>query len=325
MPLFFVHIPKTAGTSFRQGAERYFSPERIVYDYGEDSETTSALVTQTLYADQPDFWQFKRALFAESPAMLGGHVSIARFASLLGVGSTLTFLRDPLQRTASEYAHFVRHMNYKGSFREFYSRPAMHNRHRKLLRGVNIEAIGLVGLTERYSESLEMLNSHFGTRIPRRKDNRGKPRLQAEHKLDKEDVAELTRLNKRDIALYQQAAALFDTRYTMFKANQPWAHARLVEASVQRISGWAWWQGGRDQCLRDEPVEVELWVNGELIGTVRSVELLPKLCHMLPPRGGYVGFHLPVKLSPGDQVQCRVASTGQWFPPSPRRVIKPST
>ncbi|MGS2744295.1 hypothetical protein ACU6TU_12000 [Halomonas sp. LS-001] len=321
MPLFFIHIPKTAGTSFRLGAEAYFSRERIVYDYGPDSDETSSLVQASLYVDQPDFWQFRQALFAENPAMVAGHVSAGRFVSLLGVENTVAFVREPLQRIASEYGHFVRNMNYQGSFREFYSRPAMHNRQRKALQGVNIEALGLLGVTERYSESLEMLNARFVTCISRREDNQGKEGLKAEHRLNQEDITELQRLNQQDMTLYQNALALFDARYQMFKANLPWAHARLAEANTHRVSGWAWWAGSHESDKRDEPLDIEIWVNDELVSTVRALEFRKDLCRVLPPRGGYVGFHLPMKLSPRDQVQCRVASTGQWFPLSPRRVL----
>ncbi|MGY4877589.1 hypothetical protein ACLUEY_06840 [Vreelandella aquamarina] len=320
MHLLFVHIPKTAGTSFRLGAEQYFSRERIVYDYGPNSDETSSLVQKLLYVDQPDFWQFRQALLAKNPAMVAGHVPAARFVSLFGVENTIAFAREPLQRIASEYAHFVRHMNYQGSFREFYSQPSMHNRQRRALQGMNLEAFGLLGVTERYSESLDMLNARFATCIPRREDNQGKEELKAEHRLDQEDVTELQRLNHRDIVLYQNALALFDSRYAMFKANQPWVHARLVEANTHRVSGWAWWAGNRDA-----PLEVEIWMNGELSSTVLAVEFRKELCRLLPPRGGYVGFHLPMKLSPRDQVQCRVAETGQWFPPTPKRVKEKST
>tara|TARA_R110002020_G_scaffold129006_6_gene289070 strand:+ start:1885 stop:2790 length:906 start_codon:yes stop_codon:yes gene_type:complete len=295
------------------GAEKYFSPERIVYDYGPKSEVTSPLVKEHLYVDQPDFWQFRQAL--DNPAMVVGHVPIGRFVSLWGAGKTVTFLREPLQRIASEYAHFVRHKDYQRSFKEFYSAPTMCNRQRRILYGVNLEAIGLIGLTERYAESLEMLNDQFSIRIPEREDNQGKHRLEDKYEFDEENLVELRKLNRRDIELYQYASALFDSRYEMFKSNQPWAHACLVEATTEGVNGWAWWADERDV-----PLEVELWVNGELTSTVRAVEFRQELCRLLPPRGGYVGFNLPVKLSPLDTVQCRVAATGQRFPPSPRRI-----
>ncbi|WP_311950696.1 sulfotransferase family 2 domain-containing protein [Halomonas piscis] len=318
MPLFFVHIPKTAGTSFRLGAERYFGRERIVYDYGKDSPATSPLTVETLYEGCKDFWCFKSLCQRKRASMVGGHVNAGRFVSLFGVGQTLTFLRDPLQRMASEYAHFVRHYEYKGSFHDFYSRPIMHNRQSKILHGVDVEAIGFVGLTERYGESLAVLNTRYSIDIPQREDNLGRKRLEAKHEISVEDEAELQRLNKRDIRLYDQAAELFDQRYRLFQEGKPWAHVRLVEVKPQRVAGWAWWAGGSD-----ERVLVEVWVNGKHLETVAAVDLRPGLCRLLPPRGGYVGFHLPVKLKPGDRVQCRVERTGQWFPLKPRRVPKP--
>ncbi|MCP1304864.1 hypothetical protein BIS09_13580 [Halomonas sp. R1t8] len=318
MPLFFVHIPKTAGTSFRLGAEQAFGKALIAYDYGRGSAETSDIVKNHLYHSPADFWQFGQARLRQETALVGGHVNIGRFVSLFGVGQTLTFLREPLQRMASEYAHFVRHYEYKGSFHDFYSRPIMHNRQSKILHGVDVEAVGFVGLTERYVDSLDLINARYGIEIPQREDNRGKKSVEAVHEISAEDQAELTRLNKQDIDLYQRAVELFDVRYRCFQKGMPWAHARIQEANVQRIAGWAWWAEESD-----DPVTVEVWANGKLLDAVTAVELRPGLCRLLPPRGGYVGFHLPVKLRPGDQVQCRVANSGQWFPLKPRRVPKP--
>lgn len=317
MPLFFVHIPKTAGTSFRIGAEQYFRKENIVYDYGKDSDTTSEIARQHLYASTPDFWAFGRACAAGDASLVGGHVGISKFVSLFGVANTITFLREPLERMASEYEHFVRNYGYKGSFQDFYSRPVMHNRQNKILHGVDIEAIGMLGLTERYKESLKVLNARYGIAIPLREDNRGRRALRERHELSEEDMAEFKQLNTRDFELYKRVVALVEARLAMFDAGKPWAHARLVETSASRVAGWAWWSGGSD-----EPVEVEIWINEELADTVLALERRPGLCHLRPPRGGYVGFHLPVELQWGDKVRCRVAGTGQWFPAGKAEIFR---
>lgn len=320
MPLFFVHIPKTAGTSFRLGAEQMFGKSHIVYDYGKASPETSEIAQAWLYRQRPDYWAFGEAVRQSQAAMVAGHVSIGRFVSLCNVGNTLTFLREPLQRMASEYAHFVRHHDYKGSFRDFYSRPVMHNRQSKILHGVDVEAVGFLGLTERYADSLIMLNTRYGIAIPSREDNKGKKRLEAAHELSAEDKAELTQLNKRDIALYKKAEALFEQRYGLHEAGKPWAHARLVEHTTQRIAGWAWWE-----TQNHEPVEVEVWVNDKKVKCLSAVDLRPGLCRLRPPRGGYVGFHASVTLKAGDSVQCRVVQTGQRFPLKPAKVAEPNT
>src|SRR5690606_18237349 len=156
---------------------------------------TAPLVSDLLYQEVPDFWGFRRQCERSQAAMVGGHVNADRFVSLFGIGHTLTFLREPLPRIASDYAHFVRHYNYKGSFRDFYSRPVMQNRQSRFLQGVDLEAVGLLGLTERYGESLELLNAHFGTAIPLRQDNRGTGSLAPLDALSAEERAELTQLN----------------------------------------------------------------------------------------------------------------------------------
>src|SRR5690625_2882610 len=191
----------------------------------------------------------------------------------------------------------------------------MQNRQSKFLHGVDLEAIGFIGLTECYDKSIEMLNRRFGVDIPLRRDNRGKRSLDAVRALSLQERAELEQLNERDIALYKRAAALFEARRRAFQDDDPWAHARLVDVGPQRVAGWAWWAGEGD-----EPVKVEVLVNDEAVGQEPAVHLRPNLSRLLPPRGGYVGFHLPLKLSPGDRVQCRVAATGQCFPLKPRRV-----
>ena len=40
-PLFFIHISKTAGSSFRVAAERYFGKEHVFYDYGPKANETN--------------------------------------------------------------------------------------------------------------------------------------------------------------------------------------------------------------------------------------------------------------------------------------------
>jgi hypothetical protein len=255
--------------------------------------------------------------------MVGGHVSISRFVSLFGVGKTMTFLREPLQRMVSEHAHFVRHNGYQGSFRDFFTRPMSHNRQRAILHGVPPEAIGFLGLTERYPEGLELLNEHFAIQIPHRQDNRGKASVAAAHEVNAEDEAEFWRINRQELSFYRRCKALFDTRMGLHRDGLPYAHAAMIEASAQRVVGWAWWPASNGNDESDEPVEVEVLVNDERRASLLATELRSELCRLLPPRGGYVGFHLPVKLKPGDRVQCRVASTGQCFPPRYRRVPKP--
>jgi hypothetical protein len=315
LPLFFVHIPKTAGTSFRLGAEEFFGKARIVYDYGVTAPQTDPLVRAALYQERQDFWALRQACERQGAAMIAGHVGARRFASLFGVARTITFLRNPVQRVASEYVHLIDRGRYKGSFRDFFSRPAMHNRLSKVMSGIDQEAFGFVGLTERYPETIEMLNQRYDVGIRVRQDNRRDESRALMQQLSSGELEELVRLNKQDLRLFEMASDLFEARLDLFRRGETWSHARLTSSTSRGLSGYAWWAANRD-----EPVEVEVWINGEAREQVAAVELRPDLCHLLPPRGGYVGFRLPIKLSPGDRVQCRVVPTGQWFPLKPQQV-----
>ena len=48
-PIIYLHIPKTAGTSFRMSAEQYFGPDQVLNDYGEESPNTSEDIRAVSY------------------------------------------------------------------------------------------------------------------------------------------------------------------------------------------------------------------------------------------------------------------------------------
>lgn len=310
--LFFVHVPKTAGTSFRQAVKESFDPDEVLEDYGVQSPSTSALIAEMLYEEPVDFWRFISTCKDRGVRYIGGHVPCARFLSVFGATAMVTFLRDPLQRIASEYSHFVRRKGYEGSFRDFYDRPLMQDRQSKLLRGVDLEAIGMLGITERYADGLVEINSGWRLDMALRSDNVGRERPDVPHAIDPADQERLEFLNQRDIALYQHVAALFDERRALSQAGHTWAHARMTELKPQRVVGWAWWSDADDR-----PVEVEVWVDGACTARTVAVDFRPGLCNWKPPRGGYVGFQVRIRLKPGQRVQCRVAATGQYFPLAP--------
>jgi hypothetical protein len=317
-PIYFVHIPKTAGTSFRLGVEQSLGRDAIAYNYGPASSETSDLVKNLVHGDEGDLWSFYRACIDLGIRFVGGHVGIGAFVSGFQVMHTVTFVRDPLQRIVSEYKHFVRHLEYKGDFREFYSKPVMQNRQSNLLKAVPLHSIGLIGISEHYEKSLKLINDKFGLSISVREDNRAdsfvdSPLLE----IGEEDVAMLKQLNQGDIHFYKQCVELFETRISFFEAGIEFCHAHVQQATVQAVSGWAWWQDGSAK-----PVEIEVLVNGESKSIKSATALSRELCWLRPPRGAHVVFSFPNVAKEGDAVQCRVFKTGQLFPSQPIIVTK---
>lgn len=301
----FVHIPKTAGTSFRLAAEQVFGKHRIAYDYHEKAEQTSSVVRKHVYSKAPDLWALHEDCVTQNIKMLGGHVRAEKFIPLCGVNNTVTFLRDPAQRLASEYQHFLRHGNFSGSFREFYCLPRMQNRLSKILAKVPLEAIGFVGLTEHYNDCLRMLDHSLCVQFPRREDNLGTGAVGLAHSISEEDAQAIEELNDKDMRLFRQARQLHKQRLEVFEGGHAWVHGLVAEASPQKVAGWAWYDVG------DNPVELVLKVNGELIENTRAVSFWAPLARLMTPRGGFVGFEFSGPFTANDTVECVVDKTGQ--------------
>jgi hypothetical protein len=317
-PIFFTHIPKTAGTSFRLGVEDYLGQKSIIYDYGLKAKETSKLVRELMYGDASDLWCLYKECHKQEIRFVGGHVGIGRFVSGFKIGNSVTFVREPLQRVVSEFKHFVRHYGYEGTMMDFCTRPVMQNRHSKLLEAVPLEAIGIIGLTERYEESIELVNARFSWSVAVRADNKSHDHADNKtHQLSESEEKELRQLNQKDIALYRQCTKLFDTRYKLYQSGLRFCHARIQQSSVQNVTGWAWWEDGSDK-----PVEVELLLNGEPAKKKLATDLRPGLCRLYPPRGGHVGFSFSKAAKEGDTVQCRISETGQCFPSKPISITK---
>ena len=146
--IYFVHIPKTAGTSFRVAVENYVGNRFVSRDYGKSSPTTTKDVAIEIYKNI-DYFSFHEQFEHNNKKFCTGHYPVKRYINIFGCTNVVTFIREPLQRIYSEYRHFVRQHEYKGSFKEFYREDRLINRHHKLLGGPPLESIGLIGLTEK--------------------------------------------------------------------------------------------------------------------------------------------------------------------------------
>jgi len=218
--IFFLHLPKTGGVSFRNECVRYFGPERSVTLYGRDNRTTSAVARNLYFVPEHDL---RDGEVRES--RLVNHIrthdvdffsthDFRAFLEYFDPAEMVTFVRDPVDRMISHYNFFnLMKKKISGSFEEFYRNPDYHNYQAKLLKDVEISRLGMIGLTERFDESIARINAAFGVALKPRHQNRTfwRPRRIRRANLDDAVLAEIRALNAEDTALYEEAVRRFAT------------------------------------------------------------------------------------------------------------------
>lgn len=305
-PLFFVHIPKTAGTSFRIAAQHFFGDKSLCHDYGPDSPDTSSLVHLHIYNNN-DFFGLQNNLLKSSCQFFGGHFKVSRYASLFPATHIISFVREPSEQLYSHYAHYVRLNGYNEDFEAFlstqYGRPGLHSR---MLSGIPLEAIGFIGVTERYEESLRIFNACYGTNFQAKLLNQN-PEKGSPCTFFPKIIAKFDRQLSADRRLYARANVLLDTRLHALENDQPFVHGAVRGLTAAHVSGFAFYQHISD------PVRLEILVNNSPVHITTALNLRPGLRALNVPRNGYVGFDYKPQqhFFIGDRITVRVFKTEQ--------------
>lgn len=311
-PLFFVHVPKTAGTSFRAGVEKVLHPDFIRFDYGPSAPKTSSLIRAVYEGADP--LSVIRAMRGGKVAFLAGHVAARKYVGAFGCDRTFTLLRDPIQRVVSEYEHARRVNGFEKSFEHFFRNPIHQNRQAKLLATLDPAMLGLVGVTERFDESIGLFRAVFGLSVPIEEMNTARDDLHVPYPLAEDVLEELRELNQKDLMLYERFDTILSERLEMRKLGKRYVQGAVTELTRSRITGWAWFapEVGRQN---NSPVALEMVQAGKVLRSFEARQLRADLCSLSPPRLGYIGFAFEHGLKAGDSFHLRVAETGQVLQP----------
>ena len=215
-PLLFVHVPKTAGTSFITAMENYFGPGSLEYDYGANSPKTSPLVQGYAYR-QPNLGALHQSVLQGSTKAFCGHFPVEKYVQEFGPQNTMVFLREPIQRLVSEFLHSTRQHGYKKDFSDYYRDEYYINRQSNFAGGIPIEDFGFVGITEHYLDSIALANLHFDLDLQVLQVGMHRPKVDSHYSLSSEVTQEIRTLHAKDFCLYEAGLEIFRARLKSIK------------------------------------------------------------------------------------------------------------
>ncbi len=204
----FVHIPKTAGTSFRSGLMQLFSRRNVLFDYGPVAAETDQCI-KLLHREMCfNTSEFAEVVDAKGIKLLCGHFPYKRYGQTFPEAVVISFVREPLQRCYSHYLHLRRNKKIQKSFLEYFEQPGLINLQSKWL--TSIPEASLIGVSEHYERSIKMINKKLGISIPRMFLNMHRRNIKKPYSIDeigRKVVDRFYELNQEDVLLYRESSS----------------------------------------------------------------------------------------------------------------------
>jgi hypothetical protein len=218
MRLFFLHIPKTAGQSFRKAAIEFFGKDAVFLLYGKDKRKTTPLVYDIYYQDdklseEEKFTKISDAMIEHKIQFFSSHASATLLPSF-NPKESIVFFREPISRILSHYNYAIKKGHFCGTLEDFIEDPHYQNIQSALLCGMDINEIGFIGITEEYKKSIELFNKMFNVRFKVFQKNKMYTFFGYKNKKNIDDKLKqkIELYNQQDFILYKKALEIYDNR-----------------------------------------------------------------------------------------------------------------
>lgn len=224
MDLISVHVPKTAGTSFRMVLGRVYGPDQIALDYRDVPMDPNAPFNR-----DPEAWrQSTRALvegLRPDCRVIHGHFSVTKYRGMFPGARRIAWVRHPVSWMISLYFYWKSVPRTENTFQqrlldeglslaEFVECPEARNRMtRAFLGGVDLADFDFVGVQEYFGDDLRALCRRLGWPAPEAVFENANPaegyRAEvARIRGDRRFLRRLEALNPEDMRLYERALRL---------------------------------------------------------------------------------------------------------------------
>jgi hypothetical protein len=192
-----IHIPKTAGTTFRELLQKHYGPAICLHYYHPMDHTGRAL-----------------AEIPKNTKCLHGHFTARRFQPDYTDALLITWMRHPIERVASEYEHLKRspdpasglsQLIAKGaSLLDFAEHAYARNTQARYFDGMAPETFTFVGISEMFDRELLRLQATLDIPLPHgHRSNVNPAKTSPLYPLTADEREHLRILNQEDFALYR--------------------------------------------------------------------------------------------------------------------------
>jgi Sulfotransferase family len=216
--LLSMHIPKTAGTSFRMALQGRFGDAMLLAYRGQVRGKEAIVPFEGKLLTQLD--SRHRTRLADycrdhDVQCVHGHYTLPSLLDVFPDATCITFLREPVERLISAYNHMQVTMPEaaaRTSFEQFSSNPRTRNVYEQLGVLQCLEALTFVGITEQYERSLRLLEHklpYLGS-LSFQEANVSQQKRFTKADVSPEMRARLREVNDGDVEIYEAARACFE-------------------------------------------------------------------------------------------------------------------